>query len=136
MKNSLLLALFAAGLMATAAGTAAAHHSFSAFDMTNQKTITGTVKQVDWTNPHIWIWVDVGNGKGGNDTYGFEGMSPNYLARRGWERTTLKAGDTITISYRPLRDGSHGGMFINGKMTNGKVLTMGGAGEGEPGTPR
>jgi hypothetical protein len=111
---------------------ATAHHSFSAFDMANQKSITGKVKQVDWTNPHIWIWIDVANDKGGADTYGFEGMSPNFLARRGWTRTTLKTGDTITVSYRPMRDGSKGGMFINGKMASGKVLTMGGAGEGEP----
>jgi hypothetical protein len=100
--------------------------------MANQKSVTGTVKQVDWTNPHIWIWIDVTNDKGGADTYGFEGMSPNFLARRGWTRTTLKAGDTVTVSYRPMKDGSKGGMFISGKMTTGKILTMGGAGEGEP----
>ena len=132
MRHSFLLALFAIALLAATAGPVVAHHSFSAFDMANQKSITGTVKQVDWTNPHIWIWVDVANDKGGADTYGFEGMSPNFLARRGWTRTTLKTGDKLTVSYRPLKDGSHGGMFINGKMTSGKVLTMGGAGEGEP----
>jgi hypothetical protein len=131
MKYLLLTALFAVALIA-AASPASAHHSFSAFDMANQKTVTGTVKQIDWTNPHIWIWVDVSNEKGGADTYGFEGMSPNFLARRGWTRTTLRSGDKITIAYRPMRDGSKGGMFINGKMTTGKVLTMGGAGEGEP----
>ena len=111
---------------------AAAHHSFAAFDMANQKTVTGAVKQVDWTNPHIWIWIDVANDKGGIDTYGFEGMSPNYLARRGWTRTTLHTGDKITVSYRPMKDGKNGGMFISGKTADGKVLTMGGAGDGEP----
>jgi hypothetical protein len=111
---------------------AAAHHSFAAFDMANQKTITGAVKQVDWTNPHIWIWIDVANDKGGSDTYGFEGMSPNYLARRGWTRTTLHVGDTITVSYRPMKDGKKGGMFVSGTTAAGKVLTMGGAGDGEP----
>jgi hypothetical protein len=132
MKRIFLPTLFAAALFVVVAGPAFAHHSFSAFDMANQKTITGTVNKVDWTNPHIWIWIDVTNDKGGSDTYGFEGMSPNFLARRGWSRTTLKAGDKLTVSYRPMKDGSHGGMFINGKMTSGKVLTMGGAGEGEP----
>jgi hypothetical protein len=132
MKDSLLFALLAPALIAAAAAPAAAHHSFAAFDMANQKTVSGAVKQVDWTNPHIWIWVDVPNEKGGADTYGFEGMSPNFLARRGWTRTTLKTGDKVTIGYRPMKDGSHGGMFINGKMASGKVLTMGGAGEGEP----
>jgi hypothetical protein len=132
MKNNFLLTLSAAALLAVAAGTAVAHHSFAAFDMANSKTITGTVNKVDWTNPHIWIWIDVANEKGGSDTYGFEGMSPNYLARRGWTRTTLKAGDKLTVSFRPMKDGAKGGMFINGKMSTGKVLTMGGAGDGEP----
>jgi len=129
MKHKLLLIAL---LIGVASVPAFAHHSFAAFDMANSKSIAGTVKQVDWTNPHIWIWIDVQNDKGGVDTYGFEGMSPNYLARRGWERTTLKAGDKITVSYRPMKDGSHGGMFINGKTPTGKVLTMGGAGDGEP----
>jgi Family of unknown function (DUF6152) len=128
---SFLFALSAVAIIAVA-GSASAHHSFAAFDMANQSTITGSVKQVDWTNPHIWIWINVPNDKGGTDTYGFEGMSPNYLARRGWERTTLKVGDKITISYRPMKDGNKGGMFITGKMATGKVLTMGGAGDGEP----
>jgi uncharacterized protein DUF6152 len=57
-------------------------------------------------------------------------MSPNFLERRGWTRTTLKVGDKITITYRPMKDGSKGGMFMNGSA-NGKVLTGGGATEGQ-----
>jgi hypothetical protein len=116
----------AAGLIALGAGTVSAHHSFAAFDTSAEKTVTGTVKQFDWTNPHTWIWVDVANGKGGTDTYGFEGMSPNYLARRGWSKSTLKPGDTISVTYRPMRDGSNGGMFMTGKLGTGKVLSMSG----------
>jgi hypothetical protein len=115
-------------LIFAAAGPAAAHHSFAAFDVNNQKSITGTVKRVEWTNPHIWIWVDVSNGQGQVETFGFEGMSPNYLERRNWTRTSLKPGDTITIDYRPLKDGKNGGMFMNGKLASGKVLTMQGGG--------
>jgi hypothetical protein len=132
MKHSFLLALIAVSLIAAASMPASAHHSFSVFDMSNTKSITGTVKQVQWTNPHIWVYVDVPNAKGGSDTFGFEGMSPNYLNRRGWTKSTLKTGDKITVSFRPLKDGSNGGMFVNGKMATGKVLTMGGAGDGEP----
>jgi hypothetical protein len=109
------------------AGLAGAHHSFSAFNMNDSKTVTGTVKQVEWTNPHIWIWIDVTDDKGAVNTYGFEGMSPNFLERRSWTRNTLKVGDKVTVSYRPLRDGKNGGMFVNGRMEDGKVLTMGGA---------
>jgi hypothetical protein len=117
----------AAAVIATAGSSVAAHHSFASFDISKESTVTGKVRQVDWTNPHTWIWVDVPNDAGGTDTYGFEGMSPNYLARRGWKRTTLQVGDTITVTYRPLRDGQNGGMFMRGTRPDGLVLTMGGA---------
>jgi hypothetical protein len=115
-----------AGLAVSGWGLAA-HHSFSVFNMETEISITGTVKQIDWTNPHIWIWVDVPNEDGGTDVWGLEGMSPNYLARRGWTRTTLKAGDEITVSLRPLKSGEHGGMFMRTTTPDGVVLTMGGA---------
>ena len=124
--QALFSALLAGSLIIAVGGPAAAHHSFAAFDSSTQKTVTGTVKQFDWTNPHTWIWVDVPNSQGGVDTFGFEGMSPNYLGRRGWSKNTLKAGDKITIVYRPLRDGANGGMFMNAKLSDGKVLTMSG----------
>ena len=132
MKYSLLPAVIAAVFIAAAAIPSSAHHSFAAFDVASQKTVTGTVKQLDWTNPHIWLWIDVPNDKGGSDTFAFEGMSPNFLARRGWTKNTLKAGDKITITYRPMKDGANGGMFMNGKMPDGRLLTSAGANEPDP----
>lgn len=125
--RTLQITCLAAGLVGLAAGPATAHHSFAAFDMESEMTVTGTVKQVEWTNPHTWIWIDVENAEGGVDTFGFEGMSPNYLARRGWKRTTLTPGDTITVTFRPLKNGERGGMFVRGEMAGGLVLTMSGA---------
>ena len=125
-SNALLPVVAVLAIIVATAGLAAAHHSFVAFNMNDEKTVTGNVKQIEWTNPHIWIWIDVANANGALDTYGFEGMSPNFLERRGWMRTTLKAGDKVTVSFRPLRDGKNGGMWVNGKMEDGKVLTMGG----------
>jgi hypothetical protein len=121
-QNAFLFAILAVVFIA-AVSPVFAHHSFANFDITAQKTITGTVHKVDWTNPHIWLWIDVPNDKGSADTYGFEGMSPNFLARRGWTRTTLKVGDKITVNFRPMKDGSKGGMFMTGQA-NGKVLSM------------
>jgi hypothetical protein len=115
------------GLMTMVAGVALAHHSFAAFDVTTEKTISGTVKKFDYTNPHTWVWIDVSNDQGGVDTWGFEGMSPNYLGRRGWTRTTLKPGDKITVTFRPMKDGEKGGMWVSGKRPTGEVLMMGGA---------
>jgi hypothetical protein len=125
--RALIAGLAIACCVLAAAVPTTAHHSFSAFNTTETKTVTGKVKEVEWTNPHIWIWIEVPNQKGGTDLYGFEGMSPNFLERRNWTRTTLKPGDTITVTYNPLRDGGNGGMFQNGRMENGTVLTMGGA---------
>ena len=127
LNRALLSSIAALALLVATAGIAAAHHSFVAFNMNEEKTVTGTVNKVEWTNPHIWIWIDVPNEKGVAELYGFEGMSPNFLERRNWTRTTLKAGEKITITFRPLRDGKNGGMFMNGRMTNGTVLTMGGS---------
>jgi uncharacterized protein DUF6152 len=101
---------------------AAAHHSFAPFDMQAEKTISGTVKQFDWTNPHTWIWLNVPDGHGGVETWAIEGMSPNFLGRRGWTKSSLKAGDKISMVIRPLRDGSKGGMFVRATLADGKVL--------------
>lgn len=126
IRTTLVAGLVLAGLSA-AVLPVSAHHSFSVFNTSETKTVTGTVKEIEWTNPHIWLWVNVPNDKGGVDVYAFEGMSPNFLERRGWTRTTLKAGDKITVDYNPLRDGKNGGMFRTGRMENGKTLTMGGS---------
>jgi hypothetical protein len=127
MKKSGLRAILAASLVAGTTSLAMAHHSFSAFDVTKEKVITGTIKKFDWSNPHTWAWIDVPNEQGGVDTWGVEGMSPNYLARRGWSRTTLKPGDKITVTLRPMKDGEKGGMWVSAKRPTGEVLMMGGA---------
>jgi hypothetical protein len=118
--------LIVVGLAATSAA-ALAHHSFSPFNMSTEKTLVGVVKSFDWTNPHTWIWIDVPNEKGGVDTWGVEGMSPNYLGRRGWTRTTFAPGDKVTIVVRPLNDGSPGGMFVRATLSDGRQLTFGAA---------
>jgi hypothetical protein len=122
----IVAALTLCGVVLAAGVTATAHHSFAPFDMTMEKTISGTVSRFEWTNPHSWIWVDVPNGKGGVDSWAIEGMSPNYLARRGWSKTTLKPGDKVTIAVRPLRSGENGGMFVRATLADGRVLTQSG----------
>jgi len=126
MKRGIPRIIIAAGLIAGGAGLALAHHSFAAFDVSTQRTVTGTIKKFDWTNPHTWVWLDVVNEQGAVETWGIEGMSPNYLARRGWTRTTLKAGDKITVTVRPMKSGEKGGMFVNAKRPGGETLVMGG----------
>jgi len=123
LKSAVLAAVIFAGSIATAR-SAAAHHGFAVFDTSSRRTISGTVKSFEWTNPHTWVWLDVHNPNGGVDTWGFEGMSPNFLGRRGWTRNTLKPGDQITVTYFGMKDGSKGGSFLTAKRPNGEELVM------------
>ena len=120
-----------AAAIAAFASVAAAHHSFAAFDMTQEKTVSGIVQKVDWTNPHIWIYVDVPGQNGTTERYAFEGMTPNYLNRRGWTRQTVQPGMPFTVTFRPMRDGKAGGMFVTGTLASGKRLSMRGEETGQ-----
>jgi len=112
-----------AGLAALAvAAPALAHHSTAAFDMEKTIEITGTVEDFQWTNPHTWTNVKV---EGSDETagiYGLEGMSPNYLGRNGWTKSTLKPGDKLTFQVHPLKDGRKGGFMVAVKMPDGTLL--------------
>jgi Family of unknown function (DUF6152) len=123
-------ALSAAVLLALAASEAAwGHHSFAMFDASHEKTLTGTVKEFQWTNPHTWVWLDVLGASGGAaEEWGIEGMSPNFLGRRGWSKNTLKPGDKVTVVIHPLKDGSKGGSFLSVTLSDGNVMSMMGDG--------
>jgi Family of unknown function (DUF6152) len=122
-----LLAAFGGAAFALA-GAASAHHSFAVFDMSTQKTIEGTVSDFQWTNPHTWTWVDVKADDGAVTRYGFEGMSPNFLGRRGWSKNTLKPGDHVKIVYAPLKSGEPGGTFLRATLADGSEMVMFGGG--------
>jgi hypothetical protein len=116
-------ALLCATLLLLCSAPAFAHHSGAMFDRDKTVQLTGTVVSFGWTNPHSWIEIDVPNASGGTDKWGVECNSPNTMARSGWRSTTLKAGDQVTVSIHPLRDGTHGGRFISVKLADGTVLT-------------
>ena len=82
-------------------GTAAlsAHHSFAAeYDGTKPVTVSGAVDRIDWTNPHIYFYVDVKDEAGKITQWRFEGYPPNMLIRQGWKRNvTMKPGDVVTV---------------------------------------
>jgi Family of unknown function (DUF6152) len=105
------------------------HHSFAMFDAAHEKTLSGTIKEFQWTNPHTWVWLDVASTNGAaTEEWGIEGMSPNFLGRRGWSKTTLRPGDKVTIVIHPLKDGSKGGTFMSVTLADGSVRDMMGDG--------
>ena len=114
----------AIGGLAAASVPALAHHSFAMFDQRKVMTLEGTVHEFQWTNPHSFIELDVPNG-GKAQRWSIELNSPNNLTRQGWKRTSLKAGEKISVRIAPLRDGRPGGLFLDLKKSDGKVLDSG-----------
>ena len=107
MKEKLAMLSLAATLLLFAAPLFA-HHSFAAeFDRDQAMKVTGTVRKVEWTNPHIWIYVDVKNPDGTVTNWAFQGGPPSYLTRSGWSKNDLKSGDTINIQGFRAKDGSN-----------------------------
>nr|TFG51322.1 MAG: hypothetical protein E4H34_06410 [Hyphomicrobiales bacterium] len=101
-----------AGVLTLSAGSVLAHHSFAMFDINNKITITGKVREFQWTNPHILIWVDVEEeGKSEPVTWAVEMTSVGNMRREGWNRETLKPGDNVELLINPLRNGGPGGGF-------------------------
>jgi hypothetical protein len=123
MKTSNTSAIVvSAFLVALMADGAFAHHSFAMFDNKTEKTITGTIKEFQWTNPHIWVQVWVKDEATGKDVeWSIEGGSPNNLGRRGWSRNTLKNGDQVVVVIHPLKNGDHGGSLVKVSV-NGKPI--------------
>jgi hypothetical protein len=119
------VAVVVAGLTLGLVGVAAAHHSGAAYDMEHPKTMEGTVKTVNWTNPHITFVIEA-DAKDGNpaQTWVFEVSSPGVLTRSGWTTRSLQPGDHAVFHYAPLRDGSPGGFLMKVNLPDGKELSF------------
>lgn len=123
-------------ILALLAGTTRliAHHSFAMFDTTNPITISGVVTAFEWTNPHVYIEVDVPEGQA-TKHWAIELGSPSILMRGGWKFNTIKKGDKITAVVSPLRNGEPGSLLNRVTLADGRVLGNGGPGGIGPGTP-
>lgn len=87
-----------------------AHHSFAAeYDSNQLVTLKGTISKVEWTNPHIYVYLDVKDAGGKVTTWSLEGYPPNTLKRTGFSRDLLKIGDEITATAYKSKDGSNTG---------------------------
>jgi hypothetical protein len=99
-----------------------AHHSYAAVDMTRRATVQGTVTTLEWTNPHVWLWIAVDE-KGTSAPYAFESLAPSELTRFfGWNKRAVTPGQPVTISYAPFRNGERGGALVAVTFADGRVL--------------
>jgi Family of unknown function (DUF6152) len=117
--------LVAAAFALVWAAAALAHHSNAAYDLEHLQTLRGTVKTVNWTNPHITFHVeaDAKDEKPGIE-WVFEVSSPGVLTRSGWTKRSLQPGDHATFLFAPLRDGTFGGFLLRVTLENGDVLSF------------
>jgi len=123
-----------AGFASGAGVPASSHHSFSAeFDANLPVTITGTVTKVEWTNPHVRVYVDATDESGAVVNWDFEMAGPNGLMRLGWTRNSLKPGTMVTVAgYRAKKD-PHVGNASSITLGDGRRMFAGSSFENEQG---
>jgi hypothetical protein len=112
--------------MASLAMPAQAHHSMAMFDQSKTVTLSGTVREFQWTNPHCYIQLMVKGDDGNSTEWSLEMGAPMYLYANGWRPGTLKAGTAITATINPLKDGKPGGVVLTATAADGKPLGKGG----------
>jgi hypothetical protein len=101
---------------------APAHHSSAMFDSQAPRTLSGTVREFQWTSPHCYIQLVVKNAQGEEEEWSLEMGAPMYLYNLGWRRSTVKAGDRLNVTIAPLRNGAKGGLLLKVATTDGRQL--------------
>jgi Family of unknown function (DUF6152) len=104
------------------APAALAHHSFAMFDATQSLTVQGTVKELQWGNPHTWLEVVVANADGSEKSLSLELNGLSGLRQGGWKPGSLRPSDKVTVTYHPMRDGTPAGQLIEVLTQDGQTL--------------
>ena len=119
LKNAVLIVFVVVGFTEPALS----HHSFAAeYDGSQPVSVTGTVTRLDWTNPHIWFFVDVEGENGEMVNWGFSAAPPGVLMRRGIMRDVIQIGDVVRVEGFRARDGSNNGSGGSVTFTDGRSV--------------
>jgi hypothetical protein len=119
MKNRLAIALILlSGLVLSR--PLFAHHSSSAYDMSHPVEMKGVVTNMEWSNPHVFIYMDIKDSSGNAEEWRVEGNSPNMLFRVGWKKEMIKVGDQLTVNGAPAKNGAKSLRLISLTLANGQ----------------
>ena len=134
MNTKLAGALVGLGVVLVASSVALrAHHAFSAeFDATKPLQFKGTISKMEWTNPHVWLHLDVKKTDGAVETWAFEAGTPSVLFRRGVTRDSVKVGMEVVVDGYQAKDGSHRANGRDLTFPDGRTLFLGSTGTGAP----
>ena len=134
MRAKIILSAAGVAALLTLATTPGwAHHSFAAeFDARQPVNFRGTVTRMQWTNPHVWIHVDVTQPDGVVEKWAIEAGTPNVLFRRGFTKESLAAGTEIIVDGYRAKDGSRRANGRNITFADGRTLFLGSPNTGAP----
>src|SRR5688572_7616478 len=119
-----IVSSFVVAALGAVALEAAAHHSGAMFDDTKEVTLTGVVKEFQYTNPHSWLLVDVKGADGKVTTWGFEAEGPSTMVRAGIRRSDFQAGTQVTITGHPMKDGRPAAAWMKAtRLSDKKVFS-------------
>ena len=134
MRLKLFIVISGIGLcLGGAAVPVSAHHAFAAeFDAKKPVEFEGTVTRMEWTNPHVWIHMNVKKPDGTVEEWAFEAGTPNVLFRRGFTKESLKAGTVIKVDGYRAKDGTRRANGRDLTFQDGRKLFLGSSGTGAP----
>ena len=136
VKNAVLAAFLGVGLWVLGSAALSAHHSAAAYDRDADVEVSGTIREMQYTNPHSWLFVEVVDKSGKTVEWGFEAEGPSTLLRAGIKISSLKPGEKVTVKGHPLKDGRPAAILVSVTKADGSVLATNAAlRRGPGGTP-
>jgi hypothetical protein len=120
MKSRLAIAFLLVASASVVLRPLSAHHSSAAYDMEHPVNMKGAVTNMEWGNPHVFIYLDVKDDSGNVEQWRVEGNSPNMLVRSGWKKEMIKTGDQLLVNGAPAKNGTKVMRLITLTLANGQ----------------